>query len=49
MPGYKMKDKKKKPMASYGSGGKIFKPCPGCKTKRACGTAKKCMKSVYGK
>lgn len=50
MPGYGMKkDKKKKPMASYGSGGKVFKACPGCKTKKACASAGKCMKKVYGK
>jgi len=41
--------KKKKPTASYAKGGEVFKPCTGCKTKRACAVAKKCMKKVYGK
>lgn len=53
MPGM-MKDKKKK-VASYKKGGEVkkasassgFKMCPGCKTKRACAIAKKCMKKVY--
>ena len=48
MPGM-MKDKKKKPVGSYRAGGETFKMCPSCKTKRACGIAKKCMKKVYGK
>jgi len=48
MPGM-MKDKKKKPVGTYKAGGETFKPCAGCKTKRACGIAKKCMKAVYGK
>lgn len=50
MPGM-MKDKKKKSVASYKKGGEVkkaaFKPCSGCKTKRACAIASKCMKKVY--
>jgi len=49
MPGYGMKKDKKKKVMSYEAGGKVFKPCPGCKTKTACKTAGKCMKKVYGK
>ena len=45
MPGYKMKDKKKKVM-SYKSGGKVFKNCATCKSKAACKKAGKCLKKA---
>jgi hypothetical protein len=38
--------KKKKPAASYGSGGKVFKTCATCKTPAKCKAAKKCLKKT---